>query len=63
MPREWLSATCKAMTKADLDTAVARLKTKIGELAGRVALVRWMLAFNLAATLSVFGLALRMMLR
>jgi hypothetical protein len=50
-------------TKADLDTAVARLETKIAELSGRVALVQWMLAFNLAATLGVFGLVLRMMLR
>ena len=61
-------------TKADLDVAVARLdakidikiagvETKIAELAGRVALVQWMLAFNLAATLGLFGLVLRTMLR
>jgi hypothetical protein len=49
-------------TKADLDMAVARLETKIAELAGRVALVHWTLAFNLAATLGVFGLVLRLMM-
>jgi hypothetical protein len=37
-------------TKADLDVAVARLETRIADLAGRVALVQWMLAFNLAGT-------------
>jgi hypothetical protein len=39
------------------------VETKIAELAGRVALVQWMLAFNLAATLGLFGLVLRTMLR
>jgi hypothetical protein len=54
--------TPQLATKADLDAAVARVETRIAQLAGRVVLVQWMLAFNLAATLGVFGLVLHMML-
>jgi len=55
--------TGEAATKADLDNAALRLEGKIDRevtrLDGRLNLVTWMLAFNLAATMAVLWKLLR----